>query len=359
MELDEICRQAMRRGASDIHLKAGLHPMLRVRGSLEPLSSAPRYAPEELGRMAWGIMTDAQRARFKSNNDLDMAWAVPGVGRFRVNVFRQRTAVGMVLRTIPTEVRTVDELRLPPVCKDISMYPRGLVLVTGTTGSGKSTTLAALIEEVNREASHHVITIEDPIEFVYKDKKSVINQREVGVDTESFATGLRAALRQDPDVILVGELRDRETVEIALQAADTGHLVLGTLHTIDAPESINRITGFFEPHHQQHIRHQLSSVLRAVLSQRLIPNRSGGRAAAIEIMLNTGSVAECIADMARLREIPDFIAKGHKVYRTQTFDQAVYRLLKEGAIEQEQALKAVNNPDELLLRLRGIGDDWD
>ncbi len=360
MDLAEICTAAIRKGGSDVHLKVGMPPMVRVQGALTPLVAGARLTNEEIGTMAWNIMTDAQRARFKAQNDLDMAWQVAGVGRFRINVFRQRQMIGMVLRTIPSVVKTLDELRLPAVLRDIAQYPRGLVLVTGTTGSGKSTTLAALIEEVNRTLHHHILTIEDPVEFTFADKKSIINQREVGVDSETFASALRAGLRQDPDVILVGELRDRETVEIALQAAETGHLVLATLHTLDAPETINRIVGFFEPHHQPHMRHQLAGILRAVLSQRLVVTKTGSRVAAVEVMLNTGVISECIGDATRVREIPDHMAAGTKVYRTQTFDQAVYRLLKDGVIDEEAALKAVNNPDELSLRLRGIGaEDWD
>jgi twitching motility protein PilT len=257
-------------------------------------------------------------------------------------------------------VKTIDELKLPEVLKKLALSPRGLLLVTGTTGSGKSTTLAAIIEEINRTVAHHILTIEDPIEFTFRDRRSVINQREVGVDSADFGSALRSALRQDPDAILVGELRDQETVEIALQAAETGHLVLATLHTLDAPESINRVVGFFEPHHQQQIRYQLSSVLVAVLSQRLVQSKAGGRLAAVEIMVNTGTVSECITDAARVKEIPDHMASGRKVYGSQTFDQAVYALLKAGKITESNALAAVNNPDELSLRLRGIGaEDWD
>lgn len=360
MDLSEICRIAVRRGASDIHLKVGLPPMVRVHGKLQPIPSAPKLNKEDLGRMAWDCMSKVQRERFKADSDLDMAFEVPGLGRFRVNVFRQRRNVGMVLRAIPSDVKTLDELNLPAVLKELALTPRGLLLVTGTTGSGKSTTLAAIIEEINRNLSHHVLTIEDPIEFTFRDRRSVINQREMGVDSRDFGAALRAALRQDPDAILVGELRDKETVEIAMQAAETGHLVLGTLHTLDAPESVNRIVGFFEPHHQQQIRYQLASVLTAVLSQRLVRAKAGGRVAAVEIMINTGTISECIVDPSRVKEIPDHMAAGRKVYNTQTFDQAVYKLLKEGQITEAEALKSVNNPDELALRLRGIGaDDWD
>jgi len=304
--------------------------------------------------MAWTIMAPAQREMFKTNLDLDLSWDVPGLCRFRVNVYRQRHTIGMVLRLIPNQVLSIDDLGLPEVIKEIANNPRGLILVTGTTGSGKSTTLAAIIEEINRTQPHHVVTIEDPIEFVFSDRMAVINQREVGSDTLSFTNALRAALRQDPDVILVGELRDLETVQIALDAAETGHLVLSTLHTLDAPETINRVVSFFEPHQQQQIRLQLASTLRAVLSQRLIPTKTGGRVAAIEIMRNTGTVSECIVDKTRTSEIPDHMVQGHHVYGTQTFDQAVYALLQAGKITEEQALRSVNNPDELELKLQGI-----
>jgi twitching motility protein PilT len=359
LDISDICKAAVRRGASDIHLKVGLPPMVRVHGELQAIAGAEELSTESIGRMAWEMMTEGQRAKFKADNDIDLSHEIPGLGRFRVNVFRQRKALGMVLRAIPSVVRSLDELHLPAVLKEIAAYPRGLVLVTGTTGSGKSTTLAALIEEINRTSAHHIITIEDPIEFAFRDRRSVINQREVGVDSRSFATALRAALRQDPDAVLVGELRDRETMEIALQAAETGHLVLSTLHTLDAAETVNRVIGFFEPHHQQQVRMQLSSTLRAVLSQRLIPAKAGGRVAAVEVMINTGSVAECISDPKRTREITDHIAQGSRVYGTQTFDQSVYRLLQAGVIEERDALRSVNNPDELALRLRGVSDeDW-
>lgn len=357
--LAEVCKLAVRQGASDIHLKIGMAPMLRLRGEIMPIPNAPRMTPETLGAMAWNIMSPTQRERFKNTHDLDMAWQVPGVGRFRVNVFRQRQAIGMVLRAIPNQVKTIDELSLPPVLKKIAANPRGLVLVTGTTGSGKSTTLAALIEEINRTEPHHIVTIEDPIEFGFQDRKAVINQREVGVDTLSFSTALRSAMRQDPDVMLVGELRDLETVEIALAAAETGHLVMSTLHTLDAPESINRLLGFFEPHHQQQIRMQIGSVLRAIISQRLMPAKMGGRVPALEIMINTGTIYECIIDPTRTKEIPDHMARGASQYGTQTYDQSIFRAIHAGLIDVDTGLRYANNPDELQLRLSGIGgEDW-
>ncbi|MEC9391283.1 MAG: type IV pilus twitching motility protein PilT [Myxococcota bacterium] len=354
MTLTDICRAAVSAGASDIHIKAGSRPIMRVDGEMVPIPETTALVSERVGKMAWNIMAPAQRDRFKTDLDLDMSWNLEGLGRFRVNVFRQRQSIAMVLRVIPSAVKSLDDLRMPEVLKTIAGQPRGLVLVTGITGSGKSTTLAAMIEEINRTRANHIVTIEDPIEFVFQDKKSVVNQREVGVDTLSFSNALRAALRQDPDVIFVGELRDRETVEIALNAAETGHLVLSTLHTIDAAETINRIIGFFDPHHHTQVRAQLASVLQATLSQRLIQTTMGGRVAAVEVMRNTGVITDCMMDPARTKEIPDLMARNHTVYGTQTFDQAVYSLLQDGVIDKEQALRAVNNPDDLELRIQGI-----
>ncbi len=354
MELTAFCKAAVEAGASDLHLKADMPPMVRVSGAMRPLGDVAPIPAERLAKLAWNIMTPAQREHFKATLDLDMSWDVENVGRFRVNVFRQRHALGMVLRVIPSNVQTIEELGLPKIIENIAREPRGLVLVTGTTGSGKSTTLAAMVEEINRNFHHHIVTIEDPIEFVFADRKSLINQREVGSDTMSFGNALRAGLRQDPDVILVGELRDLETVRIALNAAETGHLVLSTLHTLDAAETINRIVSFFEPHHHRQIRAQLASVLRATLSQRLVPTKDGGRAAAIEIMRNTGVITECILDPERHAEISDMMSRNTEVYGTQTFDQAIYKLLEAGTIDREQALRSVNNPDELEMRLSGI-----
>ena len=354
MELKDLCRIAVEKGASDLHLKGGARPMVRVDGAMAALEATSVVPAERLGKMAWDLMTPAQRDRFKTNLELDLSWYLEGVGRFRVNVFRQRHTLGMVLRVIPDSVKTIADLGLPSVVRDISSEPRGLVLVTGITGSGKSTTLAAMVEEINQNCAHHIVTIEDPIEFVFTDRQSVINQREVGSDTLSFSNALRAALRQDPDVILVGELRDKETVEVALNAAETGHLVLSTLHTLDAAETINRLVGFFPPHHQRQIRSQLASVLRATLSQRLIPTKGGGRVAAVEVMRNNGVITDCIMDPARIADIPDLMARNRNVYGTQTFDQAVFHLLEDGIIDKDSALRAVNNPDELELRLQGI-----
>jgi twitching motility protein PilT len=348
---------AVRAGASDVHLKVGLPPIFRIHGDLRPVTEFPLVSQEALGLSAWDIMNVLQRERFKTTNDVDLAWTILGVGRFRVNVFRQQGKIGMVLRTIPAQVKTLEDLNLPPVLKRLALERRGLLLVTGATGSGKSTTLAAMIEEVNRNLPHHIMTIEDPVEFLFQDKKALINQREVGVDSITFHQALRAALRQDPDVILVGEMRDKETVDIALSAAETGHLVLGTLHTIDAVESINRLLGFYEPHAQQQIRLRLGSSLRAVVSQRLVPAVGGGRAVAVEIMLNTAPIYDCIVDAKRIREIRDLIRMGRAQYQTQLFDQHLYDLVHANRVKQEDALKHANNPDELGLRFAGVSDE--
>ena len=357
MDLAQICRLAVRAGASDVHMKVGLPPVFRVHGDLRPVNEFPVVTQEALGLTAWDIMNPIQRERFKTTNDCDLAWTVLGVGRFRVNVFRQQGKIGMVLRTIPSTVRSIEELSLPPVLRKLALLHRGMILVTGATGSGKSTTLAAMIEEVNRNLPHHILTIEDPVEFLFQDKKAVVNQREVGVDSANFHHALRAALRQDPDVILIGELRDKETVDIALAAAETGHLVLGTLHTIDAIETINRVLGFYEPHAQQQVRLRLAASLRGVLSQRLVAAVGGGRAAAIEVMVNTAAVYECMIDEKRTREIRDLIRSGRAQYGSQSFDQHLYDLAQAGRIRPEDAMKAANNPDELQLRFAGVADE--
>ncbi|MDO9280298.1 MAG: type IV pilus twitching motility protein PilT [Pseudomonadota bacterium] len=359
MDLASLCRLAMKTGASDIHLKVGMPPLLRINGSIRPIADAPALQHDELSKALWEIMSPVQRERFKATNDCDLAHSVPGVARFRCNVFRSQQRIGAVLRAIPTQVKTIDELELPPVLKKVAYEPRGMVLVTGSTGSGKSTTVAAMIEEINRTLHHHILTIEDPIEFVFEDRRSVVNQREVGLDAPNFHQALRSALRQDPDVILIGELRDLETVEIAMHAAETGHLVFATLHTIDAHETINRIVGFFEPHQQQQTRLQLGSVLRAVVSQRLVPASAGGRVAALEVMLNTGTIYECIVDGSRTREVRDHIRKGRAQYGMQTFDQALYEHISSGRVQQDQGLRFANNPDEVALRLSGLTDDTD
>src|SRR6266404_900627 len=312
MELNEILQVALRGGASDIHLKAGLPPMFRVDGSLVPLKDARRLPPEEISRMAFGIMNDYQKEKFKAQNELDLAYGVPGLGRFRVNVFQQRGTIGAVLRVIPFKISTIEQLLLPKILEKVAAEQRGLILVTGATGSGKSTTLAAMVDHINSNETCHVMTIEDPIEFLVRDKRSIVNQREVGVDTLSFAQALKSALRQDPDVILVGEMRDLETIETALTAAETGHLVLSTLHTLDATETINRVVSAFPPYQQKQVRLQLGAILRGIISQRLVPRGDGrGRVPALEILINTSRMRELIEDKDRNKEIHDAIAKGH------------------------------------------------
>jgi twitching motility protein PilT len=360
MELNEILQIALRGAASDIHLKAGLPPMFRVNGSLVPLKDGKRLPPDEVARMAFGIMNEFQKEKFKTTNEVDLAYGVPGLGRFRVNVFQQRGTIGAVLRVIPFKIMTVRDLLLPTVLEAISLEQRGLILVTGTTGSGKSTTLAAMIDHINATETNHIMTIEDPIEFLIRDKRSIVNQREVGVDTMSFSQALKSALRQDPDVILVGEMRDLETIETALTAAETGHLVMSTLHTLDATETINRIISVFPPYQQKQVRLQLASVLKAVVSQRLLPREDGkGRVAAVEILKATARVREMVEDKDRTKEIPDAIAQGHQTYGMQTFDQSLMWLVKNGLVGYEEARRQATNPDDFALRFSGISGTSD
>ncbi len=360
MELNEILTIALRGGASDIHLKAGLPPMFRLDGQLVPLKDGKRLPPEEVARMAFGIMNEYQKEKFKQSNEVDLAYGVPGLGRFRVNVFQQRGTIGAVLRVIPFKIMSIKELMLPVVLEKMSLEERGLILVTGTTGSGKSTTLAAMIDHINATETNHIITIEDPIEFLIRDKRSIINQREVGVDTMSFSQALKSALRQDPDVILVGEMRDIETIETALHAAETGHLVMSTLHTLDAGETINRIISSFPPHQQKQIRIQLGSVLKGVVSQRLVPRADGkGRVAAVEIMKATSRIKEMIEDKDRTKEIPDAIAQGNISYGMQTFDQSLMQLVRGNIVTYQEALKQATNPDDFALRFQGVSSTSD
>src|SRR5262245_17793530 len=354
MHVNDLLKIAVESGASDLHLKVGSFPMMRVRGALASAADK-RLDHEDVVAMSAAIMSTAQRQKFKETQEVDLAYSVPGLGRLRVNIFQQRGTVGLVLRVIPMTIRTVDELGLPKVLKKIALEERGLVLVTGTTGSGKSTTLAALIDHINKERATHVMTVEDPIEFLHRDQKSMINQREVSVDTRSFAHALRSALRQDPDVILVGEMRDYETVETGLLAAETGHLVFSTLHTLDATETINRIISVFPPHQQKQVRLQLASVLKAVISQRLIPKVDGkGRAPAVEVMVTTPFIRDAIVDKEKTHMIPGAIAAGTSQYGMQTFDQSIFSLYEQGLVSYEEALHWASNVDEFKLRVQGI-----
>jgi twitching motility protein PilT len=355
LSIEDLLRRAIENKASDLHLKVGNHPYIRIDGQLQGLTDVARVTPEEMLSMAFSMMTNRQKQKFKETAELDMAYGVAGLGRFRVNVFQQRGNVGMVVRVIPTKVKTIDELTLPRVIERICEEQRGLILVTGTTGSGKSTTLAAMIDRINSQRPDHIITIEDPIEFLHRDKKGFVNQREVEVDTSSFSTALRAALRQDPDVILVGEMRDLETIGTALLAAETGHLVLSTLHTLDATETIQRIIAVFPPPEQKQIRLQLASTLKAVISQRLVRKSDGvGRVPATEIMISTGYIRDCIINPDKTRLIRDAIAAGTSQYGMQTFDQSLYDLYSRQLITYDEAMGRASNPDELKLRMQGI-----
>ena len=356
MHINELLTTIVDLGGSDLHLKVGNFPIARIKGRLTPLSQFKKLVQEDTIAMAYSIMaTDRQKAKFKENMDLDLAYSVPALGRFRCNIFNQRGTVGMVLRVIPRRIFSIEDLMLPKALTKICEEQRGLVLVTGTTGSGKSTTLAAMIDLINATRSEHILTIEDPIEYLHRDNLSIINQREVEADCKTFATALRAALRQDPDVILVGEMRDYETIETAIHAAETGHLVFSTLHTLDASETINRVISVFPPHHQKQIRIQLSQVLRAVISQRLVPRADGqGRVPAVEVLIATETVKACIEDKDKTKGLKDVIAQGTSMYGMQTFDQSLYFLLQEGLITVEEALKRATNVGEFKLRLEGI-----
>ena len=355
MDINQLLRDATELGASDVHLKVGNYPVVRVNGQLRPLTTDIRLDHEALVTMAATIMSANQRQRFKDAQELDLAYSVAGLGRFRCNVFQQRGTIGIVLRVIPMGVRTFDELDLPPVLRTIADEQRGLVLVTGTTGSGKSTTLAAMIDHINNTRDTHIITIEDPIEYLHRDNLSILNQREIGSDTRSFAHALRSALRQDPDVILVGEMRDMETIETALHAAETGHLVFSTLHTLDATETINRVISVFPPHQQKQIRLQLASVLKAAVAQRLIPRVDGqSRVPAVEVLIATPFVRDCIVDKEKTHLIKGAIAQGTSQYGMQTFDQSIFSLFSQGLVSYEEALRWASNVDEFKLKVQGI-----
>ncbi|MBI3988450.1 MAG: type IV pilus twitching motility protein PilT [candidate division NC10 bacterium] len=355
MQLHELLKLAVDRKASDLHIKVGCPPVLRLDEKLTPLAEHGKFTQEDVIAIASSIMNNKQKEKFKEKSELDLAYSIPGLGRFRANIFQQRGTLGIVLRVIPMKIKAFDELNLPSVVEKLALEPRGLILVTGTTGSGKSTTLAAMIDHVNNTRSGHIITIEDPIEFLHRDKKCLVNQREISVDTPSFSEALRSALRQDPDVILVGEMRDFETISTALVAAETGHLVMSTLHTIDAAETINRIISVFPPYQQKQVRLQLSGVLKGIISQRLIPRADGkGRVPAVEVMVATATIRECIVDPEKTRKIIEYVAGGSSQYGMQTFDQSLLGLYKRGLITYEEALHWSSNPDDFALTVRGI-----
>jgi twitching motility protein PilT len=346
---------AMSFGASDLHLRAGSFPVVRINGELRPLMGVNRMSQDETLEMAFSMMSNRQKMHFKETYEVDIGYGVSGLGRFRVNIFQQRNSIGIVARVISDHAKSFSDLGLPPVLSKIAEENRGLILVTGTTGSGKSTTLAAMVDHINQTRNSHIVTIEDPIEFLHKDKKSYITQREVDVDTRSFAEALRGSLRQDPDVILVGEMRDLETMETALVAAETGHLVLSTLHTLDASETLMRIISAFPPYQQKSIRIQLAGLLKAVVSQRLMKSAKGtSRVPAVEVLISTPLIRDYILYEDKTTQIRDAIAAGTSQYGMQTFDQSLFYLYQSGLITLEEALRGSTNPDEFRLRLAGI-----
>jgi twitching motility protein PilT len=355
--LDSALRETVELGGSDLHAKVGSPPMARVHGELRPLEGFEVLTSEDTEAALDTILKDPRaHSEFNEVGEADFAHAIRGLSRFRVNAFRQRGSISIACRAIPFQVMTVEELELPDVITRLAEEPRGIILLTGTTGSGKSTTLAAMIDHINSTRRRHIVTLEDPIEYLHRDKMSIINQREVGNDTVSFDRALRRVLRQDPDVILIGEMRDEETVSTALSAAETGHLVLSTLHTLDATETINRIIDFFPPHHQQQARMMLASTLRAAISQRLIPRKDGnGRIAAAEVMVTTGRVQDLILNPEETGKITDVIAEG-AFYGMQTFDQALLGFVMEGLIAEELALEFASSPHDFKLMLDAKGE---
>jgi twitching motility protein PilT len=353
--IDDLLRMAMSFGSSDLHLRAGSTPVIRVNGELKPMSGSAKLNQDETLEMAFSMMSNRQKQHFKEVYEVDIGYGVSGLGRFRVNIFQQRNSIGIVARVISDEIRNFAQLGLPPVLNTIADENRGLILVTGTTGSGKSTTLAAVVDHINEKRNCHIVTIEDPIEFLHRDKESFITQREVDVDTRSFAEALRGSLRQDPDVILVGEMRDLETIETALVAAETGHLVLSTLHTLDAQETLTRIISAFPPYQQKSIRIQLAGLLKAVVSQRLMKSvKTGSRVPAVEVLISTPLIRDYILHEEKTASIRDVIAAGTSQYGMQTFDQSLFYLYQSGMISLEEALRGATNPDEFRLRLAGI-----
>ena len=354
-----VLQEMVRRNGSDLHLKVGRPPTIRVDGELEALDHAP-LRPEDLKTLAEQLMTARQVKQFAEEKECDFAIGVPGIGRFRVNVYQQRGSLCYAMRAIPYQARTINELNLPSVLEEIAMKPRGLVLVTGVTGSGKSTALAAMIQHINEGRRANVITIEDPIEFLHRDINCHINQREVGTDTATFGQALRRVLRQDPDVILIGEIRDLETLDTALKAADTGHLVFSTLHTTDATQTINRVLSFYPPHQQGEVRFSLASALQAVISLRLVPRADrAGRIPAVEVLINTAAVRDNVRDMEKTLNIPDLIKEGAVQYGMQSFDQSLMQLYSSGKISYESAVFYATSPAEFALRVQGVAGTSD
>ncbi|MCL4244464.1 MAG: type IV pilus twitching motility protein PilT [Candidatus Dadabacteria bacterium] len=355
INIDDILKAGVRVGASDIHIGTGRHPIFRVEGKLMPVKNAPRLTADDVKSMAYSMMNPSQRERFEQLFEMDLAYSISGLSRFRVNIFQQRGTYSIAIRSIPFNILNFQSLHLPPVMEKIASEERGLIIVTGTTGSGKSTTLAALVDFINKNKARHIITVEDPLEYMHEDQTSYINQREVGIDTMAFANAMRAALREDPDVILVGELRDLETMEICLSAAETGHLVLTTLHTLDAMESVNRMLTVFPPHQHNQVRYQLAQVLKAIISQRLVPTADGkARVPAVEVLIATERIKDLISDPTKTWEIRQAIQEGSLHYGMQTFDQCLYNLYKGNLITYDEAMRQATNRNDLAMRIEGI-----
>jgi len=355
-DVDAALRKVVEFEGSDLHLKVPSPPMIRIHGALSPVPDAMPLKPEDTEEAFRHIVTDASLLEeFDRVGEADLSYAIPGVARFRINVFRQRGSVALACRVIPYQVRTIDDLGLPPVIRKLAEEQRGIVLLTGTTGSGKSTTLAAMVDHINSTRSRNIITLEDPIEYLHRDKRSIISQREVGMDTESFARAMRRVLRQDPDVILIGEMRDEETVRTALSAAETGHLVLSTLHTLDATETVNRIIDFFPPHLQQQARVMLAATLRGVVGQRLVKSISGdGRVAVCEVLVATGRVQDLILNPQETGRLTEVISEG-EYYGMQTFDQALLAHVFAGNIDRDLAYEVASSPHDFKLMLDAQG----
>jgi twitching motility protein PilT len=355
-DIDAALRTLVETEGSDLHLKVPAPPLARVHGELHPLTDGGEpLKPDVTEQVLHDILPNDKIQEFETENEVDFAYSLPGLARFRVNAFRQRGAISLVMRAIPTEIKSVEELELPAVINRLAEEERGMVLVTGTTGSGKSTTLAAMIDHINRTTAKHIVTIEDPIEFLHRDKRSAVNQREVGMDTASFKRALRRVLRQDPDIILVGEMRDEETVHTALSAAETGHLVLTTVHTVDAPESVNRIIDFFPPHQHQQVRAMLAGTLKGVVSQRLVPRADReGRVPVCEVFVMTGRGRDMIKDPEQTGRLTEVIAEG-EYYGMQTFDQALLAHVQSGRVAMDVALKAATSPHDFKLLVAADG----
>ncbi len=360
MEFDEILAEAIRHEASDVLLKVGVPPAFRIRSDLLPLEAEETIDSLTMERYARQVTTDLQWERLEAERQLDTAYSHGELGRFRLNVFRQRGQLSMVIRVIPAKVRSIAELNLPPVVENLAAERRGLILVTGTTGSGKSTTLAAIVDHINRTRQGHIITVEDPIEYMHSDRLCFVNQREIGADAIDFPGALKAAMRQNPDVILVGEMRDLTTIETAMTAAETGHLVMSTLHTLDARETVTRVINAFPEHQRDQARLVLANVLRGVISQRLIPRADGaGMVPSVEVMVSSERVSEHLADKVKTRDLHEVIAQGFSTYGMQTFDQSLMNLFRNGLITYEEALANCTNPNDFELKIRGIASTSD